>query len=820
MKKRLFFKWSLLFVLILFVQNGFAQDTPQWDLPESAKARIGKGRATDIALSPDGAQLAVATGIGVWLYNASTGAEIALLTGHTDRVTFVAYSPNGETLVSASSREFLLWDPSNHQQKTTFDYEGGRSIAYSPNGDILAVGQWGAVDLLDAQTGDKKLSLSEDRSGVSFLDFSADGETLATAVEYSQEPTIHLWNTSTGELLQKLEHPTGIRSITLSPDGNTLISGDWDGMTRVWDTDTGENTQTVHMWFETLTYSPNGRNVAATTDKIYLLNASTAQIRQTLTGHTNGIYRTVFSSDGNSLVSASWDGTIRFWDISAGSNRLTIRGHFNFRAITLSPDGETIATTSDSGIYLWNTSNQRLRKVLNSGNRSDGVAYSPDSQTLAIAEWRDGSRIRLVNASTGRTRKTIRYQGRLGNSMVFSPDGNMLALGGWDGTVRLWNTNTGNLRKTLTAHTYGIASIAFSPGGNMLATGSWDGTVRLWNVRTGENQKTFSMQDRISVAFSPDGKVLAIGNWRETRLLNVQSGELKQTLDDGAESLAYSNDGKTLAGGSWRRIQLWNAGTGEIQRVLTGHPEGVAWLAFDPTDDTLVSRGWDETILIWDMNALPELIAEDVTLDGIVDVEDLVAVASSFGESIEEGMYPNPDVNDDGVVNRQDVLKVMAILDGAAGAPSVSSQTLPLLTADTLQYWIDRAKQLNNLDDDFQSGIRVLEELLATLVTETKAMPTQTALLANYPNPFNPETWIPYQLSEPAGVTVHIYAVDGRLIRILSLDHQPAGMYQSKNRAAYWDGKNEFGESVASGVYFYTLTAGDFTATRKMLIMK
>ena len=323
----------------------------------------------------------------------------------------------------------------------------------------------------------------------------------------------------------------------------------------------------------------------------------------------------------------------------------------------------------------------------------------------------------------------------------------------------------------------------------MLATGSWDGTVRLWNVRTGENEKTFSIEGRISVAFSPDGKVLAIGNWRETRLLNIQSGEFKQTLDGGAESLAYSNDGKTLAGGSWRRILLWNAGTGEIQRVLTGHPEGIAWLAFDPTDDTLVSRGWDGTILIWDMNALPELIAADVTLDGIVDVEDLVAVASSFGEPIEEGMYPNPDVNDDGVVNRQDVLEVMAILDGAAGAPSVSSQTLPRLTADTLQYWIGRAKQLNNLDDDFQSGIRVLEELLATLITETKAMPAQTVLLANYPNPFNPETWIPYQLSEPAGVTVHIYAVDGRLIRILSLDHQPAGMYQSKDRAAYWDGK-------------------------------
>ena len=104
--------------------------------------------------------------------------------------------------------------------------------------------------------------------------------------------------------------------------------------------------------------------------------------------------------------------------------------------------------------------------------------------------------------------------------------------------------------------------------------------------------------------------------------------------------------------------------------------------------------------------------------------------------------------------------------------------------------------------------------------TLSEAAPKETALLSNYPNPFNPETWIPYQLAEPAEVTVTIYAADGKLVRTLALGHQAAGVYQSKNRAAYWDGKNELGEPVASGVYFYTLKAGDFTATRKMLIRK
>ena len=112
--------------------------------------------------------------------------------------------------------------------------------------------------------------------------------------------------------------------------------------------------------------------------------------------------------------------------------------------------------------------------------------------------------------------------------------------------------------------------------------------------------------------------------------------------------------------------------------------------------------------------------------------------------------------------------------------------------------------------------------VLASPVLHVAAMeiPTETTLLPNYPNPFNPETWIPYQLASPSDVTVHIYAVNGRLVRRLALGHQAIGVYQSRSRAVYWDGKNEVGEPVASGVYFYTLTADDFTATRKMLIRK
>ena len=119
-----------------------------------------------------------------------------------------------------------------------------------------------------------------------------------------------------------------------------------------------------------------------------------------------------------------------------------------------------------------------------------------------------------------------------------------------------------------------------------------------------------------------------------------------------------------------------------------------------------------------------------------------------------------------------------------------------------------------------QAQLRPETEPLSTLWQELSGVPAETALLPNYPNPFNPETWIPYHLSEPADVTLRIYAADGKLIRTMTLGHRPAGMYETKARAAYWDGRNAIGERVASGLYFYTLTAGDFAATGKMLIVK
>ncbi len=219
---------------------------------------------------------------------------------------------------------------------------------------------------------------------------------------------------------------------------------------------------------------------------------------------------------------------------------------------------------------------------------------------------------------------------------------------------------------------------------------------------------------------------------------------------------------------------------------------------------------WEVEIEGADVTEPAHDVVGDINRDGVVSIHDLILVSKRLGLRGEN----RADINSDSIVDIADLVLAANALGADAAAPSLNPQILEQLTAADIKGWLNQARQLALTDSAYLRGITVLEQLLVTLI------PKQTALLANYPNPFNPETWIPYHLSKDADVTLHIYAVNGTLVRTLTLGHQPAGMYQNRSRAAYWNGRNAFGEPVASGVYFYTLTAGDFTATRKMLIRK
>ena len=207
---------------------------------------------------------------------------------------------------------------------------------------------------------------------------------------------------------------------------------------------------------------------------------------------------------------------------------------------------------------------------------------------------------------------------------------------------------------------------------------------------------------------------------------------------------------------------------------------------------------------------MPTRVIGDVNGDGVVNIQDLVKVASSFGQRGQA----TADVNSDGVVNIADLVKVAGIIGTDAAAPSTLPQALEIFTAAEVQLWLTQAQHTDLTDPTSQRGILVLKQLLALLV------PKETALLPNYPNPFNPETWIPYELANSSKVKVAIYDVRGTIVRQLDLGHQREGYYTSRSRAAYWDGTNDFGERVASGIYFYQLQADNVSLLRKILILK
>ena len=515
----------------------------------------------------------------------------------------------------------------------------------------------------------------------------------------------------------------------------------------------------------------------------------------TVAWDTDSVSNVLSFTDG-ALMGRVVSNRIYLWNPHSEQPQATLTYDALIRDIAVSPDGGILASGGmDGTIQLWNpqidTHQAILRGPTNGGILS--VTISPDGGILASGSA-DGI-IQLWNLQTETLQTAIRADTNGGIlSIVFSPDGSMLASGGVDGTIRLWNPQTLALETAIKAHTDSIMSIAFNPHSSQLASGGADGTIELWDSDTGRHQATLNHElPVLSIAFNPDGSMLASGSVGGTaHLWDPRTRKIQATLGHRSpvRCVVFSPDGSMIISGSQDgKTRQW--------RITTGSETEPA-LEADVNGDGGV-----------DVQTEPALEA-DVNGDGRVDLQDLAIVQSRLGQKGEN----KADVNGDGIVNVADLALVANAIEDDAAAPSLQSQVLEMFTASDVKQWLSGAQQLDLTDARLQRGILFLEQLLAVLI------PKETALLANYPNPFNPETWIPYHLAKDADVTLTIYAVDGQVVRRLALGHQSAGMYQNRSRAAYWDGRNAFGEPVASGLYFYTLTAGDFTATRKMLIRK
>ena len=209
----------------------------------------------------------------------------------------------------------------------------------------------------------------------------------------------------------------------------------------------------------------------------------------------------------------------------------------------------------------------------------------------------------------------------------------------------------------------------------------------------------------------------------------------------------------------------------------------------------------------------------DVNEDGSVDATDSALVTAAFGQTGEGIVNSRTDVNWDDTVDSSDLTLVTYHING--GAPSIigmfslmDPKMLKKLDPETLQTQVDILRAESDGSLGYLRAITLLESVLAAM------RPNKTLLLANYPNPFNPETWIPYHLANASNVVVTIYDTRGDIVRRIDLGHKAAGYYTNRSRAVHWDGRNNIGERVTSGIYFYQLQADNISRIRKMVILK
>ncbi|MYF55531.1 PQQ-binding-like beta-propeller repeat protein, partial [Candidatus Poribacteria bacterium] len=600
--------FSLILLTTFYLSNVSAENYTRWDLPDGAIARIGKGEIDAIKYSPDGTQLAVATAIGIWIYDAKTYQEIDLLKakGYSS-YRGITFSPDGKTLASSKGGfgGILLWDIANRTIKQELDspiYTGSRNVLFSPDGATLASHRIKDLFLWDVVTG-KNRKLEKHTDAVGGIAFSPDGKILACG---SKDQTINLWEVATGSVKHTLRHTDSVTSVSISPDGKTLASGSVDNTISFWDLETGTHVKTfkeAEVNVTQVSFSPNGQFILSWgmgESKVLLWDVNTGKYKQ-IDDLTRQRISVCFSPDGSTIAAAYEDHIIDFFDTVTGEHKKRIVGNNfqdltlfmgSFADLTLSPDGTKLVSMNfDRSINLCDITSGQCRLLI---RRSPSIGnlnrflFSSDSNLLA-GMYSDGF-IGLWDANTGKEQhlsERIRffeknhkvllglhlYEREFG--IAFSPDNQILASASSYNSIQLWDTTTGNIRHSLTGHTARVESLCFSSNGQTLVSGSFDGTLRLWNAATGELKKTFT-----------------------NRLLAKQ----QTSKPIAVTTVALNPDGDRVASGSQDgTIVMWDVVTGERIGTFIGHVDAISDIFFSPDGRKIVSTSKDGSVRLWDI---------------------------------------------------------------------------------------------------------------------------------------------------------------------------------------------------------------------------
>lgn len=460
--------------------------------------------------------------------------------------------------------------------------------------------------------------------------------------------------------------------------------------------------------------------------------------------------------------------------------------------ITSVPDSSAIALDSTSGqIYWTETDTGKIRRAnLNGSNVQDLITGLTGPLSLALdlvkgkIYWTDqtwdlstgavtASKIQRANLNGSNVQDIVRASGIAEGIALDVSMGKVYWTDSEVGTIQRANLNGSNIEDIVTDLRTPNAIALDTTGGKMYWSDYNEKQISRANLN-GSNVET---------------------------LITGLAGPSDIVLDTTGRKIYWTDQVWNPAAGSITdsKIQRANLDGSNVQEILTGFGEPTS-IAFGttqtPSTGTAATRS-----------------ASDINADGKVNNTDLMLVAAALGQNTP--VNPRVDVNGDGTVNAADLIVIIWNLDDAVilAAPEISNK---LTTVDRalIQAKINSLQLENDGSLKYQRTLAFLQNLL------TWAVPQETRLLPNYPNPFNPETWIPYELATGTDVQIFIYDAKGTLIRQLELGYQPEGYYTERNRAAYWDGRNALGERVASGMYFYQLRAENVSLLRKMLILK
>ena len=803
------------------------------------------GSVKTVAYSPVDSSLIASGGSGraVNLWNLENDT-LTTLGHHADVVNSIAFSPDGQMLASGGDDyAFKLWDVPRKRHIATLDHINNRSrsqvkaVTFSPNGQLLATAGV-EVKLWDVHTR-KEIATLEHGKWVLAAAFSPDGRILATGDEIGR---VNIWDVQTQQTVVQLDGDfTAVYTLMFSPDGKILAGAGYEGKIELWKVEGWEHlgTLTVGDTAFTIRFSPDSSTLANTGyASVGLWKVDSGEKIATLTGHTGWVNAVAFSPDSRRLISGGDDETLRIWDVTpyrAIPEEDMVRIiYFLPRDRNMQPDIwnklDTLIRDVQSFYAEQMERNGFGRKTFTFETNENGetVIYRVDGQLTdwhyhsetqdkvyaeVASEFDMEKHVYLIVVDVSSEAIEEENTCGVGGGHWFEGETIVRTRGGYAVIPASGQCFDGVVGASVAAHEIGhafglehdfrddtyIMSYGAAPNRLSKCAASWLNVNRFFNTdQTAFNEPT-TIQMLTPPSYYPNAENLTlrfeitdVDGIHQVQLLvptteeDPASGIKLHSCRDGQDqSSSFEFETPTLTAYETNTITLL---------VIDVHGNITRQKYTLSADDTLITQN-----------------PMDVNSDGVINIRDLVLVASNFGQIGQN----SADVNNDGVVNISDLILVAGALgEDAAAAPLLYPSDIEGLTAAEIQQLLIQARQISLTDPTYLRGVKILEQLLARL------LPKETALLPNYPNPFNPETWIPYQLAAPADVTLHIYSVDGILVRTLELGHQSAGMYHSKNRAAYWDGRNQHGEVVANGVYFYTLKAGSFTVTRKMLIRK